>query len=279
MNQTTHCRICGQPASAQPIGRVINDRFPLLQCTVCQTIQAPAETDADTPAGGALYDDLYGPAGDAAYDQHNDEVARLLQGEQPYRPYQARLLARVASLCPGRRLLEIGGGVGIFGRIAVAQGWDYTNYDVSEVALQQARQLGLRTQRIESTHLDLPRASAELIVLWEVIEHLSNVGEYLQTIRQALAPGGLLLMSTPYYWRTAYQRSDAWGTGMAPPVHLNFFTEESLRKTLRLNGFEHNNVFVRRLYPPAGKSLRALTQPLKYLLGLEAPPTLYSISH
>jgi SAM-dependent methyltransferase len=276
MPEAVRCRVCGQQASIQAIGRVINQQFPLLQCSVCTTVQTAEPQAAD---GSALYNELYSPEGDVSYDKHNAEFTRILNGGQPHRPYHARLLAQVEKRCAGRRLIEIGGGVGIFGKIAQTRGWDYTNYDVSELALSQAQQLGLRTQRIENLQFDLKPNSADLITLWEVIEHIHDVADYLKIIRAALSPQGILLMSTPNYWRTAYQRSESWGVGMAPPVHINFFTEQSLSRVLRLNGFANNNVFVRRLYAPGGASLRSLARPLKYLLRLEAPPTLYSISH
>jgi 2-polyprenyl-3-methyl-5-hydroxy-6-metoxy-1,4-benzoquinol methylase len=275
MSEKVVCRVCGRQSVQQPIGRIINNAYPLLKCRECLTILT-AECRVESKE---IYDGLYGETGHPeSYDQHHVEFDKLKQGQKPYRPYQERLLAKVEGMCQGRRMIEIGGGVGIFGTIAVARGWDYTIYDVSEVALGYAEKLGLKTKLIANQQLDLAADSADVIVLWEVIEHIWQVSDYLKIIRDALDNDGLLLMSTPNYYRAAYQRSNTWGAGAAPPVHVNFFTEESLDRTLKLNGFTDNQILVRRLYPPAGKSPQAVLKSLKYLLHLEAPPTLYSIS-
>lgn len=268
------CRVCGQSSPQQSIGRVINGSYPLLKCPECSTILA----DQCRVESKKIYDELYDQEGLQAYEQHRVEFEKIVNGGKPHRPYQERLLAKVEKICSGRRMIEIGGGVGIFGKIAVSRGWDYTNYDVSEVALSYAEKLGLKTRLIENQRISLPANSADLIVLWEVIEHIWEVSGYLKIIREALVPNGVLLMSTPNYFRAAYQRSDSWGVGAAPPVHVNFFTQESLGAALRLNGFSKNDVFVRRIYLPASKSLEGALRPLKFLLRLEEPPTLFSIS-
>lgn len=275
MNEKVMCRVCGRLSLHQPISRVINNAYALLQCQQCDTIL----TEECRVESKEIYDELYGQHAHAeSYEQHHLEFARLKRGQKPYRPYQERLLAKVERRCQGRRMIQIGGGVGIFGTIAVARGWDYTIYDVSEVALGYAEQLGLKTRLIANQQLELAKGSADVIVLWEVIEHIWKVSDYLTMIRGALGQNGLLLMSTPNYHRAAYQQSNTWGAGAAPPVHVNFFTPESLASTLRLNGFANNQILVRRLYPPAAKTAGAVIKSLKYLLHIEAPPTLYSIS-
>jgi SAM-dependent methyltransferase len=274
MKKKIVCRVCSRYSIQQAIGRVINGSYPLLKCLECSTILA-GECQVESRE---IYDGLYNQEGLQAYEQHRLEFERVFNGGKPHRPYQERLLARVEKTLSGRRMIEIGGGVGLFGKIAVSRGWDYTNYDVSKIALGFAEKLGLKTRLIKDQQINLAANSTDLIALWEVIEHIWDVSEYLKTIREALTPNGVLLMSTPNYYRAAYQRSDSWGIGAAPPVHVNFFTKESLSAALRLNGFSKNNVFVRRLYLPTSKSLRGVLQPLKFLLRLEAPPTLYSIS-
>ncbi|MGE0128178.1 MAG: class I SAM-dependent methyltransferase [Blastocatellales bacterium] len=268
------CRVCGRFTIQQAVGRVINGSYPLLKCLECSTIL----TGECRVESEKLYDGLYDQEGLQAYEQHRLEFEKIIKGGKPHRPYQEHLLAKVERMCDGRRMIEIGGGVGIFGKIAVSRGWDYTNHDVSDVALSYAGKLGLKTRLIENQQINLAPNSADLIALWEVIEHIREVSGYLKIIREALAPNGVLLMSTPNYFRAAYQKSDSWGVGAAPPVHVNFFTRDSLAAALRFNGFSKNHVFVRRIYPPTGKSPAEVLRPLRFLLRLEEPPTLYSIS-
>jgi len=255
----------------QPLCRKING-YSLVVCNVCSTVQVKEQ-----PAFEELrqkYNELYSRG---EYEQHRAEFEAIQRGCKPYRPYQEWLLHRVEKICSGRRMVEIGGGIGAFGVIARNRGWTYVNYDVSEVALSFAKALGLKTHLITDETLVIEE-EADVIVMWEVIEHIWNVSDYLAEIKRKLAYGGILLLSTPNFLRMGYHRSDLWPTGSAPPIHLNFFTEESLRKVLVFHGFDHIQVYKRRLYRPSHISRKAILSTLRVLIGLEEPPTLYGIA-
>jgi len=96
------CRICGQPAEFLSLHRTINSA-PLEQCTVCGTVQARYSSE---PNARELYDELF--QGNA-YVQHRKILEQLLQGRQPYRPYETWLLRQAEARCRGKRLVEIGG--------------------------------------------------------------------------------------------------------------------------------------------------------------------------
>ena len=167
--------------------------------------------------------------------------------------------------------------MGAFGLIAQRRGWDYEDLDISEVAVQFAQALGLRARVIQDRVPDIPESSVDLIVMWEVIEHIWNVSEYLTTIRVALRPNGMLLLSTPNYFRSCYQTTDEWGTS-GPPVHLQFFTPESLKATLSLAGFRTVHLHRRRVWRPSRLSFGEVIRSARMAAGLEAPPTLYAFA-
>ena len=78
--------------------------------------------------------------------------------------YRGRLLKRVEEMSSGRRLIEIGGGNGAFGVLATRRGWEYTNYDISEVAVTFCKELSLKTNLFSLGSLPpLSPQSADLV--------------------------------------------------------------------------------------------------------------------
>lgn len=53
----------------------------------------------------------------------------------------------------------------------------------------------------------LSSESANVLVMWEVLEHLWNVHDYLKAARQGLETHGILILSTPNYMRPGYKRN------------------------------------------------------------------------
>jgi SAM-dependent methyltransferase len=106
---------------------------------------------------------------------------------------------RLADRCAGRDVLEAGCGEG-YGADLIARvarrvlGLDY---DESAVAHVKARY-----PRVEMLHgnlasLPLPDGGIDVVVNFQVIEHLWDQGQFVAECVRVLRPGGVLLMSTP----------------------------------------------------------------------------------
>src|SRR5207244_4274371 len=138
-----------------------------------------------------LYDDFF--RGDE-YAAHRREFNEIRGGRIPRSYRREELLRRVAKTFNGRHLVEIGGGTGGFGVVAKSKGWHYVDYDISDSAVSFARQLALEARTFPPGEVPpLSPGSADAAVMWEVIEHVWNVSEYLEVIRNALRPRGVIL--------------------------------------------------------------------------------------
>jgi predicted SAM-dependent methyltransferase len=115
--------------------------------------------------------------------------------------------------------------------------------------------------------------------MWEVIEHVWNLSDYLKNVHRALRPGGFFMFSTPNYQRQGYKDAVAQGRslGSVPPIHINFFTIDSLQTVLKAAGFESRRVTKRRLYRPPF-SFRGVIHSAKLALGLQEPMTLVGLA-
>lgn len=117
--------------------------------------------------------------------------------------------AFAARLARNRRVLDVacGAGYGSFELAQVAR--QVIGIDVSEEAVQHAaaayRHPGLRFEVASAESLPYADGSFDLIVAFEVIEHLKNYRALLSEARRLLAPNGQLVVSTPnrvYYEET-----------------------------------------------------------------------------
>lgn len=265
------CRICGEDnASFAETGRVING-YKLYQCLRCKTFMVfPSDTDR---TNSGVYDELFGTG---EYEMHRKQFELLAQGKILLEFHRQRLLKHVEKFSQGRNLVEIGGGTGSFGIFCERRGWKYVDFDISSVAVEYAKKLGLQAHVIaDPTNPILPQTDA--LVMWEALEHIWNVRDYLENIKKSLDPNGLLIMSTPNYYRRGYRISENWGTLGSPPVHVNFFTKESITATLKSAGFGYVRVITPRFYRPA-LNLKSIWYRILMAVGFESAKTLYVIA-
>ncbi len=274
------CRICGARAKPEETGYSGNG-FPLLRCCGCGVVLAGRAPDPDELKHS--YDRRFAAEG-SEYRKLQAEFEQLYAGrsslEHVRKNFHRRgLLRRLERRVRGRELAEIGGGVGSFGVIARARGWRYVDYDVSEAAVEFAKQLGLEARVFRPEEPPpLEPGSAAAVVLWEVLDHVWDVRSYLERLRAALQPGGALLLSTPNWDMPAYRaRIEQAAVRSAPPVQVNFFTQQTLEGALRCAGFDPVRVAKRHLYLPHAR-LHSWKESVGWALRRDEPPTLWALA-
>jgi len=106
---------------------------------------------------------------------------------------------RLADRCIGRDVLEAGSGEG-YGADLIADVARHViglDYDDSAVAHVRARYPRVDMRQGNLAELPLPSASIDVVVNFQVIEHLWDQGQFVAECLRVLRPGGVLLMSTP----------------------------------------------------------------------------------
>lgn len=147
----------------------------------------------------------------------------------------------------GRRLLDVGAATGHFAARAVENGWSAVACEIGDEARELAAAKGLAT--IKS--MDETDGPFDLITMFHVIEHLIDPNETLRAARRVVAAGGRLVIEAPQ-WNSAgrLSRRAQWSQ-LKPPEHINFFTQDSVRKALRASGWQP--VSVSTIYPRSGE--------------------------
>jgi ubiquinone/menaquinone biosynthesis C-methylase UbiE len=155
--------------------------------------------------------------------------------------YFRSALALLATLAPGRRLLDIGGGIGYFAEAAISEGWDACTVDISPIATK------LAIDRLGDHHVveqlaDISDGSFDMVTMWCVLAHVDDPWRLLGEVRRVLKPAGVLWATTPNFrfqaryaqLRQALRRP----LDFARQDHYLHFTERSLAQLLQSSWFE-----------------------------------------
>jgi ubiquinone/menaquinone biosynthesis C-methylase UbiE len=113
---------------------------------------------------------------------------------------------------PGRRLVDIGGGTGNYGRALRDEGWDVLVVDREPAMLAQAAAKGLETLQADAQRLPLPDACADAAMLVSMLHHVEDPVAALAEAKRILRPGGRLALMV---W-TREDVEDMWLTDYFP---------------------------------------------------------------
>src|SRR5258708_27096902 len=131
----------------------------------------------------------------------------------------------------GKRVLEIGCNTGYGTKILSQICSEIVGVDLSVNALQVAAERyagdNIEYLRIDGITLPFEDAAFDLVISFQVIEHISNYETYLSELKRVLKPDGLVIFTTP----NARVRLDP---GMKPwnEFHVTEFSAEELRQLL-----------------------------------------------
>lgn len=106
---------------------------------------------------------------------------------------------RLAPRCAGRDVLEAGCGEGYGADLIarVARRVVAVDYDETAVAHVRTRYARVDVMQANLADLPLPDASVDVVVNFQVIEHLWDQAQFVAECARVLRPSGLLMMSTP----------------------------------------------------------------------------------
>jgi 2-polyprenyl-3-methyl-5-hydroxy-6-metoxy-1,4-benzoquinol methylase len=136
-----------------------------------------------------------------------------------------------------RRVLDVGAGAGYGSELLSHNAKSVVALDFAADAVA----LIPVADRVQAGAAQLPFGpnSFDLVVAFEVIEHLADWGGFLREARRVLAPGGQLIVSTP---NTKYY-AEARAASGPNPFHVHEFTFAEYRDALR-EVFPHVALFV-----------------------------------
>lgn len=222
------CPVCGRADGQRRIldltGAVAVDRIGLLQCGACEARYADTLQSAD-----------YRDADRNGLKFYLEQGAGIRTMLEPLRLVDGR---------PIRRYIEVGCSFGfVLDYARRVLGWQVSGFDPGFIASCGRDSLGLPIKNCYFEGLHPGEPPADLLFCSEVIEHIPDPGRLLALLRGALAPDGMLILTTP--------NGDALTPALAdelllpilsPGQHVILYNPHAIETALHQAGFHHTRV-------------------------------------
>lgn len=160
------------------------------------------------------------------------EIARLAELEDKHWWYAERrhmLARRIRGLKPGLAL-DVGAAAGGNTRVLRDHGWTSCAVEYSASGAELAAGRGLRVVRGDATSLPVRSESVDLVVAYDVLEHIPDDESAAAEIFRSLRPGGTFLVAVPC-------DPQLWSAHDEAVDHVRRYTRDTLRDLLLGAGF------------------------------------------
>ncbi len=226
------CVVGDDPATGTPMA------YQVLRCEMCiytHVFPLPSEEALAAYYAQQFY------AGPAAHEvaQHEQDRAYL----------ETCVYGSIFDQCEGLlgrkplNVLDIGSGSGIALDTAQHRGWRTRGIepDVARCEALAAREHGMCIGTLAQHAACVKKHAPDIVVLWEMLEHLPCPEAFLLDLYDVIPPGALLVISCPNDYNVLqmdvcqqYHLKPWW---LIPPVHLCYFTPKTLQLLVRRCGW------------------------------------------
>ena len=164
------------------------------------------------------------------YISHTDANRNLFEYlYQLVKKYSIRKKIKLISKLKNTKgnLLDIGAGTGDFLAEAQNDGWIISGSEPNEQARvlsnQKSVSLDAGTSKFETNHFDV-------ITMWHVLEHVSDLGNQIKELKRLLKPNGYLIIAVPNYRSYDAKFYNQFWAAYDVPRHLWHFSKKSIQK-------------------------------------------------
>ncbi len=173
------------------------------------------------------------------YISHSDIRKGLFASVyQQVRKYTlGRKRAMISKFQPGGELLDIGCATGQFLNYMSEYGWNVTGIEPDEKTRTRAiSEYGLKVLPEEGLNT-IRNGTFDLITMWHVLEHVSDLNGRMEQLRNLLKPQGTLIIAVPNCDAYDAGKYGAFWAGYDLPRHLYHFAKSDMKLLAEKHGF------------------------------------------
>ncbi|MEW6406563.1 MAG: class I SAM-dependent methyltransferase [Chloroflexota bacterium] len=164
------------------------------------------------------------------------------------------------------RVLEVGAGLAAFGKFIGLE--RYTGLEFNDRAIQRAKDEGISLLKESAVSHAACAPEYDIVVTFQVLEHVPNPDDFISGCLRCLKPGGLLIIGVPA--KDGFAGAAVNHALDMPPHHLTHWSKASLEKVATLFSLDLVNL----AYEPVASYHRnwanhiAISNRLRRLFGL-----------
>jgi SAM-dependent methyltransferase len=144
-------------------------------------------------------------------------------------------------MMPGCRVLEIGSGTGGMLHALLARGIEAEGVELRQAFIEEALAFygPLPIHRVDGVTLPFADATFDVVVSFDVFEHIPDTDAHLREVRRVLKPGGAYLIQTPNKWTNTIFETIRWRSFTKfREEHCSLHTLGELTARLTRHGFD-----------------------------------------
>lgn len=143
-------------------------------------------------------------------------------------------LSLISSYVSRGTMLDYGCGTGMFLKTCSDAGWKSFGFEPDPDARKMATEKGLN---VADSKQALSGNTYDIITLWHVLEHVTDLDETLQFFKEHLSDKGRLIIAVPNYTSADAKHYKEFWAGYDVPRHIYHFEIKTLSKLLDRFGF------------------------------------------
>ena len=232
----THCPVCSSsqinPLLTVKDHSVSKEDFVIWQCIECSLRFTQDVPDEDSI--GSYY-----ASQDYISHSNTDKgvVSKLYQKVRKFTLEQKAKLVVHYTKKKGK-MLDVGAGIGAFLSVMKGKGWEIKGIEPDFTARENARKFyGLELEEPSQLY-SLIHESYDAITLWHVLEHVHQLHDYIEQLKNLLTQEGKIFIAVPNYTSTDAAAYRNFWAAYDVPRHLYHFTPRSIEKLMQLHGLK-----------------------------------------
>lgn len=236
---TTECPGCGRTGvrtlfhASDRLYRTTDQSFRVVECSACRLIRLEPRPTLEELSRYYPAEYWYAPDGDTT-SRMEERYRRLV-----LRDHVKFILGALEDSPPDGLLVDVGCGGGLLLRMLQERGLHVLGLETSQAAAASAwRQNRVPVVRGDLANSPIPRGACAALTMFHVLEHLLDPMSYLTSAREALQPGGRLIVQVPNASSWQFLVFGEHWNGVDVPRHLLNFRQRDLERLLEHCGFE-----------------------------------------